>query len=190
MDPLVTALYWIAGVFTGLFALRLVLMLVGFDHDADAGNHVDVGHSMSAHDVQEAAQFKMFTLQTFIVTFMMGAWVSLLCIDAFKLPHSASIAIGLAAGFASGVGVSYLIFSMRKMEADYTIRDFKAEGMRGTCYVRIPEAGQGSGQVQLTIGDRQRIFDAVSDGPAIDSFKPVVVMSRIDEKTLRVCETQ
>ena len=32
--------------------------------------------------------------------------------------------------------------------------------------------------------------DAVSDGPAIPSFKPVVVMERLDEKTLRVCPTE
>ncbi|MCC6573505.1 MAG: hypothetical protein IT462_06910 [Planctomycetes bacterium] len=194
MEPLVTALYIIAGIFTALFVIRLGLMLLGFDHDAgsgfDAVHAGDVGHAVTAHDVSEAAQFKMFSIQTILVTLMLGSWVALACIDFFKLGHMPSIAIGAAVGFVSGVGVSYAMFSMRKLEADYTVRDFKAEGLRGTCYLRIPEAGQGHGQVQLNIGDRQRIFDAVSDGPAIDSFKPVVVMARVDEKTLRVCETQ
>lgn len=189
MDPLVVALYWISGVFTGLFALRLVLMLVGFDHDSSF-DAADAGSALAVHDVQEAAQFKMLSIQTFIVTFMIGGWVALACFDGLKLGHVPSVLVGLGVGFASGVAVSYAIFSLRKFEADGTVRNFKAEGMRGTCYVRIPEAGQGQGQVQLTIGDRQRIFDAVSDGPAIESFKPVVVMARIDERTLRVCETQ
>ena len=48
----------------------------------------------------------------------------------------------------------------------------------------------GEPQVQVTVKGRLLTFDAISDGPEIPSFKPVVVMTRIDEKTLRVCPTE
>lgn len=186
-------LYWIAGVSTALFFIRLVLMFVGMDaSDAgDAGDLLDATDSadvISAHDAADAADFKIFTLMTFIVTFMVGGWTALLFLS-MDMNQWVSLGLGAAIGFAAGVVVSYAIFSMRKLEHDGALRDFEAEGLRGTVYVKIPEAGKGKGQVQVTINNRLFTFDAVSDGPEIDSFKPVVVMKRVDSKTLRVCPT-
>ncbi len=181
-----TVLYVLAGVSTAFFVLRLVLMFVGIngaDH-ADAGgfgDHLD--------DAAAAADFKIFTLLTGIVTLMIGSWTSLLLIGMEFNPWL-SLGIGYVIGFAAALAVGYAIFSLRKLEHDGTIRDFKAEGLKGTVYVRIPEAGKGKGQVQITVNGRLKTFDAISDGPEIASFKPVVVMARIDEATLRVCPTE
>lgn len=188
-----TALYWIAGISTGLFIIRLVLMFIGMDgaDGGDAGellDAVDTGDVISAHDAADAADFKIFSILTFIVTFMVGGWVALLLIS-LGINDWVSLGLGAAIGFVAAIGVSYAIFSMRKLEHDGALRHFEAEGLRGTVYVRIPKAGDGKGQVQVTINNRLFTFDAVSDGPEIDSFKPVVVMKRIDSKTLRVCPT-
>ena len=187
-----TALYFIAGTATAIFVIRLVLMLIGFDGAADGGSvldAVDTADAISAHDVADASDFKIFTLMTFIVTFMVGGWVSLLFVE-LGWSQWLALAAGGAIGFASGVGVSYAIFSMRKLEHDGTLREFEAKGVKGTCYLAVPEAGAGKGQVQVTIKGRLFTFDAVSDGPAIPSFKPIVVMERLDAKTLRVCPTE
>ena len=188
-----TALYWIAGISTALFALRLVLMFIGLDgaEGADGGSvldAVDTGDAIAAHDAADAADFKVFTIMTFVVTFMVGGWVSLLFLE-LGLQNWLALVLGGAIGFVSAMGVSYAIYSMRKLEHDGTLRDFNAKGVKGTCYVKIPEAGAGKGQVQVTIEGRLFTFDAVSDGPEIASFKPIVVMERLDEKTLRVCPT-
>lgn len=181
------ALYWIAGVSTALFFIRLVLMFIGID-GADAGDAMDAGDAVGAADAADAADFKIFSLMTFIVTFMVGGWVGLLMIS-LGMNEWLSSGLGGVIGFVAGVIVSYAIFSMRKLEHDGALREFEAEGLRGTVYVRIPEAGEGKGQVRVSIQNRMYTFDAVSDGPQIDSFKPVVVMKRVDEKTLRVCPT-
>jgi hypothetical protein len=186
-----TALYIVAGVATALFMIRLVLMLIGIEGDG-GGEMLDTlatPDAISAHDAADAADFKVFTLLTFIVTFMVGGWTSLLFLDLGWAPWMA-LSSGGAIGFVSAVGVSYAIFSMRKLEHDGTLRDFDAKGVKGTCYIAVPEAGTGKGQVQVTIKGRLFTFDAVSDGPAIPSFKPVVVMERVDAKTLRVCPTE
>jgi hypothetical protein len=97
---------------------------------------------------------------------------------------------GYGGGFAGGVGVSYLMFSMKKLEADGTVRIDDAVGHKGTVYAKIPEAGKGRGQIQVTVNGRLRTFDAVSDGPEIPSFATIVVMSKVESNLLRVCPTE
>jgi hypothetical protein len=63
-------------------------------------------------------------------------------------------------------------------------------GQKGTVYAKIPEAGKGRGQSQVTVKGRLRTFDAVSDGPEIPSFQTVVVMSKVENNLLRVCPTE
>jgi membrane protein implicated in regulation of membrane protease activity len=174
-------LYILAIVSTVFFVIRLVLLFIGAGAEgADVPSDI--------HDAAAAADFKVFTLLTAIVTLMVGSWVSLLLLSAEVQPVL-SLVGGYGIGFAAAMAVGYAIFSLRKLEADGTLRDFNAEGLKGTAYTRIPEAGQGKGQVQIKVNGRLRTFDAVSDGPAIESFKPVVVIARVDDMTMRVCPT-
>jgi hypothetical protein len=186
-----TALYFIAGISTALFFIRLVLMLVGFDGDGGGEmlGATATPDAISAHDMADAADFKIITLMTFIVTFMIGGWTSLLFLEMGWAAWMA-LSVGGAIGFVAALGVTYAMFSMRKLQHDGTLREFEAKGVKGTCYISVPEAGAGKGQVQVTIKGRLFTFDAVSDGPAIPSFKPIVVMERLDAKTLRVCPTE
>lgn len=180
-----TVLYVLAGVSTAFFVLRLILLFVGIEgtDGADAG-----GLAGDLNDATAAADFKIFTMMTLIVTLMVGSWGSLLLLSMDLAPWI-SLGGGYLAGFAAAMAVGYAIFSMKKLEADGTIKDFHAEGLKGTVYLKIPEAGKGKGQVQVTVQGRLRTYDAVSDGPEIASFKPIVVMSKVDERTLRVCPT-
>ncbi|MCA8916158.1 MAG: hypothetical protein KDB90_12170 [Planctomycetes bacterium] len=189
-----TVLYWIAGISTGLFAIRLVLLFIGLDGAGDAADAMhgldgDAGDALTLHDASDIADFKVFTLMTAIVTLMVGGWTALL-MRSLQVSDWVSLVGGFAIGFVVSLGVGYAIYSMRKLEHDGTIRNFEAEGLKGTCYVKVPEAGSGKGQVQVTVSGRLLTFDAVSDGPEIPSFKPVIVMARVDEKTLRVCPTE
>lgn len=185
-------LYWIAGVTTALFAIRLVLMMIGIDGHDSAGaldathavDTLDAGHM--AHDV---ADFKIFSLMTILVTLMVGSW-TVLFLRGQDLPDWAALLGGYGGGFLAGVGVSYALFSMKKLESDGTIRTEDAVGLKGTVYVKVPESGKGKGQIQITVKGRLRTFDAVSDGPEIASFKPVVVMSMVEDNLLRVCPTE
>lgn len=184
-----TVLYILAGVSTAFFVLRLVLMFVGIEggDGADGVDAIDMPGDL--HDAAAAADFKIFTLLTLIVTLMMGSWSSILLLHWLQQPALA-LGIGYAAGFGLAVAVGYAIFSLRKLEHDGTVRSFEAEGLKGTVYSTVPQAGAGKGQVQVTVNNRLLTFDAVSDGPEIPSFKPIVVMARVDEKTLRVCPTE
>ncbi len=179
-------LWWIAGISTFFFVGRLVLLMMGFDGGvADAA---DASDAISAADAADAADFKVFTFLGLLVLFMFGSWTALL-MSSMGQNEWISLGVGSGVGIVAMIGVGYLLGSIKKLEHDGTVRDFKARGMKGECYVRIPEVGEGKGQVKLVINGRETLFDAVSDGPAIESFTEIVVMDRVDDETVRVCPT-
>ncbi|MBE7492785.1 MAG: hypothetical protein HS108_13665 [Planctomycetes bacterium] len=183
-------LYWIGGITTALFVIRLILMLVGFDGAADAADAGSAVDTLDAgHMAADAADFKVFSLMTLLVTVMMGSWIALGFLE-LQLPAWVAIGGGYGIGFGGGVATSYALFSMRKLESDGTVRTEDAVGLKGTVYVKIPEAGKGKGQIQVTVKGRLRTFDAVSDGPEIASFKTVAVMSKVENNLLRVCPSE
>jgi hypothetical protein len=186
MDTLITILYFFAITSSALFLIKLALMAFGGGHDG--GDYHEVGDT--AHDAANAAQFKFLSTQMLISLFMFGAWFSLMFIQGMGWSPVPAVGLGALIGLAMGVAISYGMYSLRRLESDGTIRDFKAEGLKGTCYVRVPEAGKGKGQVQVVVQNHTLTLDAISDGPAIESFKNIVVMGRLDNKTLRVCETE
>lgn len=186
METLITILYFLAITSSALFILKLLLMLFG--GGADGGEFHDVGDL--AHDAAGAAQFKFLSTQMFISLFMFGGWSSLMFLDALKWPAALALGAGAAVGLAMALAISWGMFSLRKLEADGTIRNVNPEGLKGTCYLRVPESGKGKGQVQIVVNNRTLTFDEISDGPAIESFRKIAVMQKLDDRTLRVCETE
>ena len=57
-------------------------------------------------------------------------------------------------------------------------------GKTGRVYLRLPEKGQGRGQVQITVSGNQRVLEAVSTGEAIESFATVKIVGIEGVETL------
>ncbi|MEE9311497.1 MAG: hypothetical protein V3V10_03695 [Planctomycetota bacterium] len=193
-----TVLWWIAGITTGFFALRVALMFMGLDGLGDAADAADGLDALDAvdsmdtldavHAAADGSDFKLFSLLSGLSMLMFGSWTSLMALDSGQ-HELVSLGAGVAVGLLAAVGTAWVMMQIMKLEHDGAIRNFEAKGLKGTCYVKIPESGHGKGQVQLTVQGRLRTYDAVSDGPEIESFKPIVVMSRVDRETMRVCQT-
>ncbi len=174
-------LWWTAGISSGLFALKLLAMIFGVDShgDFDAGGGADIAHGMG-EDVQ------LLSITTIITFIMMGSWTALVALKNFEFNELQSIGAGLIGGVVMAYFVAWSLFQMRKLQSDGTLRDFNPSGLRGQVYMRIPASGQGEGQVQLEVEGRLRTFRAVSEGEAIDSFKPVVVTSMTKDHVMLV----
>ena len=56
-------------------------------------------------------------------------------------------------------------------------------------YANVPARGAGRGQVRVVIGERSRIYDAVSEGDALPTSTPVRVMRVEGDRTLVVTAT-
>lgn len=123
------------------------------DFDAGIGDGAAPGH-----------EFRLLSLQTISAFAMGGGWMGL---GALKLLHWD---FGWAAllGVAAGLGVAWvmvrLLRAVLRIQSSGNIALGDTVGHRGTVYVQVPPAGQGSGRVRVMIGTRVREYNAVQLG--------------------------
>ena len=80
-------------------------------------------------------------------------------------PPIARMGIALGAGAAAMYGVFWLMRFMHGMSQEGTIRIERSVGRRGTVYIPIPGANEGSGKIQLKLQDRLVEYEAVTSNP-------------------------
>ncbi len=158
---------------TGIFGLFIILMLVGgLDIDADADFDADVDADGDA----SADSFKLLSIQS-ISAFLMGfGWGGF---AAYKTFANENFSIALAVGAICGVGIAWLLVlglkALYQLESSGNVSVKDAVGLEGEVYVRVPAMGEGSGKVRVVIDERQRIYNAVTEGEEISRSSRVVV---------------
>lgn len=134
-------------------------------HDADIdGSHdlVDVhADAQDAHDLDNSdVSFKFASLQGLTAFFMMFGWVGLAIIRDSGLPGWAAIFGGLLAGIFTVYVLAFIFKLVMGLQSDGTMRIKTALGAGGSVYLRIP--AEGTGQVQVEVDGRLKVFDAIS----------------------------
>lgn len=178
-----TFYFLMAATGTALFVLRMALMLfTGLD---DGGGDFDVDDGgIEAH----GGDFSLFSLFS-ILSFMMGAgWMGLSARLNWNLGSFPAALLAFGFGFTLMLFSSWGMWQMRKMSQPTRWNPQGAVGTTGTVYMRIPEAKEGRGKVQVSVGGSRRTLDAVSSSGAIESFKAVRVTAVRDDGTLVVEE--
>ena len=61
-----------------------------------------------------------------------------------------------------------------------------AVGKTASVYMAIPDKGEGRGKIKVTVSGRLKMMDAISNGPAIEAFRSVKVLSVRDDGTFVV----
>jgi hypothetical protein len=168
---------------TGLFIVRMVLMLVGADHSHDVPD-TDVATDVDGHDA--AGAFKALSLQT-LMAFAMGfGWGGIFGLYTLNWELGRSMIVALGAG----VLMVWLLAVLLKMVMDLqSSGNFKLDsvvGCEGDVYVGIPARGQGSGQVRLVISDRMRIINAQSEGDSVPTSSRIKVVRVNGDNTVTV----
>lgn len=142
-----------------LFLLaQMVLGQLGGDMDTDVD--VDSGLDGAGHE------FRVLSLQT-ISAFAMGSgWMGLASMRALNLDFGWAVVIAVLSGVGVAWMLVWLLRSVMKLEESGNISLKETVGERGTVYVQIPPAGQGSGRVTVTVRARRREFNALQRGEA------------------------
>ena len=173
---------------TGVFLLKLGLMaFAGIGADMDAGD-VDVDADLGG-DVEHGdstAAFKLLSIQS-IAAFCMGfGWGGLSALIGFDW----SVPVSLAVGAGIGAGFVWLEIMLMKLVYDLqssgNVNIDDAIDTEGSVYVSVPQQGTGRGQVRVIIGDRARIYNAVTEGDTIATGSRVRVVRINDDRTLTV----
>lgn len=122
------------------------------DHSGDSADHHDLDNS----DVS----FQFVSIQGLTAFFMMFGWVGLAVMHDSGLPGWLAIGGGVAAGCVTVWILAQMFRFVGSLQCDGTMRVKRALGAGGSVYLRIP--AEGSGQVEVEVDGRLKIFDAIS----------------------------
>lgn len=170
------AMVYVVMAFAGtlLFLVRLGLTYFGgggSDFDLDA-------------DFDSDASFSFLSVLSILGFFMGAGWMGLACRLDWRLGRLSSSLIAAGFGVAMMLAASAMSYGARRLDRtiEYDMRS--AVGCIATVYLPIPEKGQGTGQVQVSVSGRKKVVRAVSAGPRFEAFTEVRVVEARDDATL------
>lgn len=175
-----------------LFIVRLILQFLGL-HGHDVGGGVDTSGMDIAHaghgDVGTGHEsdigFKLLSLQGVTAFLLMFGLVGLAMSKQTTAGPVWSIVVAVAAAFVTVLLMAKVFSSMGRLQSSGNIDVSKAVGLPGVVYLNIP--ADGVGQVEITIQNRMRIYDASSaDKTALKTGDRVKVKAVVGENTLVV----
>lgn len=169
--------FWICLLLGGGVALlQLGATLFGFDHDGLEGD-ADHGH------LSEGFEFlSVRSLSAGIAFFGLGGVAAM----RFGLPGILAAVVGLIPGAAAAAAVSYVMRSIKRLEADRSVRLDDTIGQVGDVYLSIPAGRSGMGKVHLTAKERLTELDAMTPGEAIEAGTRILVTDAIPPATVIV----
>jgi len=170
------AMVYVVMAFAGtlLFLIRL-----GFTYLGGGGSDFDLDA-----DFDSDASFSYLSVLSILGFFMGAGWMGLACRLDWGLGRLSSSLIAAGFGFAMMLAASALSFGARRLDQtnEYDMRS--AVGCIATVYLPIPEKGQGTGQVQVSVSGRKKVVRAVSAGPRFEAFTEVKIVEARDDATL------
>ncbi|MEM9915168.1 MAG: hypothetical protein AAF911_09410 [Planctomycetota bacterium] len=174
-DAVIYAAFALLG--TAIFIIRMgLMMLFGADSDFD----------LDLDSPGEAGGYGLISVLS-ITAFLMGCgWMGVISQVMLEWSSIASATLALPSGFVLMLVAASMMLVLRKAAHNVEYDPAEAVGHVGTVYMSIPAQGEGNGKVRVPVQGRTVIVDAVSAGPAIESFKDVKVVQARDEKTLIV----
>lgn len=165
-----------------IFAVQLVLSLVGADHDAssidDPGNidHLDHGSS---------GIFGVLSFRTVVAAL---AFFGVAGLGGERSGWSATTTFGvaLAVGGVALYGVYRLGLLLSRLQSDETADPRRSVGCTGSVYLRIPAARGGVGKIQISQQGRTMEYEAVTQGGELQVGQPIVVVAHVESDTVEV----
>ncbi|HLP85597.1 MAG TPA: hypothetical protein VK157_14705 [Phycisphaerales bacterium] len=172
---------------TGIFLIKLVMMLVGGSDDldlggdassADAGHMHDVGmdgsHGDAHHGHGHNALMAVASVQG-VSAFAMGfGWAGLGAMNGMKWGMPASMAIGVLGGIGMAGLFVLLISGVRSLQSSGTTNVANSVGSECEVYATVPPKGAGRGQVKVIVQGRMRIVQATQEGET-----PIATSTRV-----------
>ena len=169
---------------TSLFLLRVVLMLLGGDADVDVDLDVDAAPDFDGGDSTEA--FTVLSVQG-VAAFAAGfGWGGVGSLLGTGWSPAVSMLVGVACGVAMVWLLGLLLKAVHDMQASGTLSPQAFVGATGEVYTNVPGHRAGQGQVRVVVSSRQRICNALTDGPDLTTHTRVRVLSVNPDHSLNV----
>jgi hypothetical protein len=200
----VSTIFLFCAVFGGaIIVIQVLMALLGFDADADAGDMGDVddisgGELSSDLDLDSAdadpdtasadesgSVFRVISLRTMVAAvafFGLGG----LAAQSAGAPDVFALAIAVISGLIAMYLIYLLFRSIYTLRSDGTVRIRDLPGSHGSVYLTVPEKGQGTGKVLVECQGRTLELLATTPGEALKSGANIVVTRSINSNTVEV----
>lgn len=142
---------------TLLIVIQTVLMLIGIGGDGGADADVDIDDGIEVPDDGLA----IFSVRGVTSMLCITGWVAVALLET-SLPQGVSIAIAIACGVATLIGMAYLMRAVYRLQSSGNIDVENCVGKIGEVYIPIPSTGNGSGKVSLTVQEKFSEFTAIT----------------------------
>ncbi|MDR2440284.1 MAG: hypothetical protein LBE12_13070 [Planctomycetaceae bacterium] len=184
--------YFICAVFGGtMMILQLIMMIFGFggtetgdwgdgSDGGDAGNDSDIGEYSQTIDI-----FKVLSIRTIIagITFFGLGGLAGLTGGTSKF---ISVILAITSSLIAIYAVYYLYLSVANLRSDGSISEETLIGSLGNVYIKIPEAGTGTGKVLVNQQERTMEYEAITAGKELKTGTPIVVVRIVSPTTVEV----
>ena len=167
---------------SGLFLIKMILLLVSGDMDADA----DLSEINDGVDMDGGTTFSLISIQSVLAFFMGAGWTGLAANKEWELESIPALGVAVLVGFVFMFISAYFSFKIRGLNKTPQIDIKEVVGKTGRTYTTIPAKGEGVGQVEITVGGKQQILQAMSLDDKIESFTAVKVVSIDDSGSLNI----
>jgi len=142
---------------TLLIIIQTVLMLIGIGGDGGADADVDIDDGIEVPDDGLA----IFSVRGVTSMLCITGWVAVALLET-SLPQGVSIAIAIACGVATLIGMAYLMRAIYRLQSSGNIDVENCVGKIGEVYIPIPSTGNGSGKINLTVQEKFSEFTAIT----------------------------
>ena len=142
---------------TLLIVIQTVLMLIGIGGDSGADADVDIDDGIEVPDDGLA----IFSVRGVTSMLCITGWVAVALLET-SLPQGVSIAIAIACGVATLIGMAYLMRAVYRLQSSGNIDVENCVGKIGEVYIPIPSTGNGSGKINLTVQEKFSEFTAIT----------------------------
>ena len=155
------------------------------DHDVGAGGHLDAAHSHDVHDHGCSWFFSMVSVRS-VVAALAFFGLAGLAMDAGGAPVYITFVVACGAGAVAMIIVAWLMRLLYSLNAEGNVHIERAVGLPASVYLRIPGKRSGTGKVTVKLQDRTMEYLAMTEGGALPTGAPVMVVGVIGPDTLEV----
>lgn len=142
---------------TLLIIIQTILMLIGIGGDSGADADVDIDDGIEVPDDGLA----IFSVRGVTSMLCITGWVAVALLET-SLPQGVSIAIAIACGVATLIGMAYLMRAVYRLQSSGNIDIENCVGKIGEVYIPIPSTSNGSGKINLTVQEKFSEFTAIT----------------------------
>jgi len=171
--------WFIAIIFSVLFFIQFILLLIGFDSDSGDGFDADGDTGSFEHE------FSALSIRSIIAFFTFFGWTGVLAMGN-QLSVWLAVILASVAGLSAMFIVAYLIYKFAQLEQSGTLNLYHALDQPGQVYLTIPAHRDGKGKIHLMIDGKVREMDAVTDGDILKTGLPVKVVEILEDNILKV----